>query len=183
MDFVWGQIKVPFGCGEEPIINHFMTWGVSGAHGFWDWNQYWDTCYAMLTSPPGNYYFVPGGDEEAHVTLASHDFAANETYKIGIAHFALFNLTDASVSDEFAWLPVLVNKWAGFGRGDVNDDGAINLVDIIYLAGTVNGGPGAIPFQHLSDVNADNAIDMLDVDYLIDYYFNCGPCPVGDFAF
>jgi len=51
------------------------------------------------------------------------------------------------------------------------------------LAGTVNGGPGAIPFQHLSDVNADTAIDMLDVDYLIDYYFNCGPCPVGDFAF
>jgi hypothetical protein len=183
LDGVWGQIKIPFGCGEEPIINTFQTWGTSGSHGFFDWNQYWDTCFTMLSSPPGAYYFVPAGDEEAHVTFASHDFAPNETYKIGIAHFALFNLTDASSSAEFAYLPVLVNKWAGFGRGDVNDDGAVNLADIIYLAGTVNGGPGAIPFQHLSDVNADAAIDMLDVDYLIDYYFNCGPCPVGDFAF
>jgi hypothetical protein len=183
-DAVFGQIKIPFGCGEEPIINTFETWGNSAAfHGFYDWSQYWDTCYTMLSSPPGAYYFVPNGDEEAHMTFASHDFTPNETYKIGIAHFALYNLTDASTSSEFAWLPVLVNKWAGFGRGDVNDDGAVNLADIIYLAGTVNGGPGAIPFQHLSDVNADNAIDMLDVDYLIDYYFNCGPCPVGDFAF
>lgn len=182
-DHVWGQVKIPFGCGEEPIINTFQTWGVSGAHGFFDWNQYWDTCFAMLSSPAGVYYAVPAGDEEAHVTFASHDFAPNETYKIGIAHFALFGLADASTSTEFAWLPILVNKWAGFGRGDVNDDGAVNLADVIYLAGTVNGGPGAIPFQHLSDVNADDAIDMLDVDYLIDYYFNCGPCPVGDFAF
>jgi hypothetical protein len=185
--FVWGMTKIPFGCGEEPIINTFETWGNSDPgleHGFYDWNQFWDTCFTMMTSPPGAYYANPNGsDEEAMMTYAAHDFTPNETYKIGIAHFALFGLTDGSVSTEFASLPILVNKWAGFGRGDVNNDGAVNLADIIYLAGTVNGGPGAVPFQHLSDVNADNAIDMLDVDYLIDYYFNCGPCPVGEFAF
>ena len=84
---------------------------------------------------------------------------------------------------EIAPLAHLVNKWAGFGRGDVNDDGNINLVDIIYLAGTVNGGPGAVPFEHLSDVNDDSAIDDADVTALIDYYFWCGECPAGSFIF
>jgi len=182
-DAAFGQIKVPFGCGEEPIINTFLTWGVSGSHGFWDWTQYWDTCYTMLAAAPGAYNFSAAGDEEAHVTIAGHNFTPNETYKVGVGHFYLEGLADASVSTEFAPLAKLVNKWAGFGRGDVNNDEAINLADIIYLAGTVNGGPGAIPFQHLSDVNADLAIDIADVNFLIAYYFDCGPCPLGDFAF
>ncbi len=186
-DQAWGLVKIPFGCGYDPLINVWGTYGASGSpgHGFWDWNQYWDTAYAYCTSPPGVYGVADmhNGDEEAHITLAQHDFAPNETYKIGIAHFALFGLTDASDPAEYADLAHFVNKWAGFGRGDVNNDGVINLADIIYLAGTVNGGPGAVPFEHLSDVNADGSIDMNDVNYLIDYYFNCGACPMGDFIF
>ena len=180
----FGQVKIPFGCGEEPLINTFLTWGNSDTdHGFWDWQQFWDTCYTMLSSPPGAYNFTPNGDEEAVVSFMGHDFAPNETIEVGIAHFGLYGMTDASSSAEIAPLAHMANKWSGFGRGDVNNDNAINLADIIYLAGTVNGGPGAVPFQHLSDVNADGAIDGLDVDYLIDYYFNCGACPMGEFIF
>ena len=93
------------------------------------------------------------------------------------------DIRDAGDPVEAYALADLINKWSGFGRGDVNNDGGINLADIIYLAGTVNGGPGSVPFEHLSDVNADSAIDVADVNYLIDYYFNCGPCPMGDFIF
>ena len=58
------------------------------------------------------------------------------------------------------------------------------IADIIYLAATVNNaGPGAIPFAHLGDVNADGNINMTDVNYLMAYYFDCGPCPMGDWAF
>jgi len=183
-----GNVKIPFGCGYTPIVNIWGTYGVSGSHGFWDWTQYWDTAYWYCTQGYGaktEATGMHGGDEEAHVTLDQHNFAPNETYTVGIATFELFGLTnslDANNPDIIA-LAKIANQWAGFGRGDVNNDGAINLADIIYLAGTVNGGPGAIPFQHLADVNADGNIDVVDVDFLIDYYFNCGPCPTGDWIF
>jgi hypothetical protein len=51
------------------------------------------------------------------------------------------------------------------------------------LAAHVNsGGPGAYPFAHLGDVDADNDVDVADLNYLIDYYFQCGPCPAGDWV-
>ncbi len=52
------------------------------------------------------------------------------------------------------------------------------------LALIVNGSAtGAIPFEHLADVNADGGVDNADLNYLIDYYFNCGPCPLGEWQF
>jgi hypothetical protein len=186
-DQAWGHIKIPFGCAYEPIRNTWGTYGASGdpGHGFWGWNIWWDQCYNDMAAGIGNFSDGPmsSGDEEAMVTFAKKDFGPNETMTMGIAHFGLHNLTDASSSAEIAPLAKLVNKWAGFGRGDVNNDGLINLCDIVYLAATVNGGPGAIPFKHLSDVNADGNINMADVDYLINWYFWYGPCPVGDWIF
>jgi hypothetical protein len=183
-----GDIKIPFGCGYEPIRNIWGTYGQSGAHGFWDWTQYWDTAYWYCSTGLGAFTEatgIHGGDEEVHVTLDAHDFGPNEVYEIAIGHFQMAGLVNAlsATNPDIIGLASLVNKWCGFGRGDVNNDGMINLPDIIYLAKTVNGGNGSVPFQHLSDVNADNAIDALDVAYLIDYYFDCGPCPMGDFIF
>ncbi len=189
-DQAWGQIKIPFGCvcvcqthaDREPLINQWGTYGVSASHGFWNWIQFWDNCYnTYMTSGPGHFSDgnMSAGDEEAFVTFAQHDFAPHDTFEIAIAHFGLHDLTDASSSAEIAPLALLVNKWAGWMRGDVNNDNVINLADIIYLAATVNGGPGAVPFKHLSDVNADGAINASDVDRLIDFYFNCGVCPDG----
>jgi hypothetical protein len=185
MDFAWGQVKIPFGCGYEPSINVNGFTGISSTAGFWEWPWFWDQAWSFVTAGPGEFYpyDMNQGDAEGMVTLASHDFGPNETYEIAIAHFALFGLADASSSAELAPMAKLVNQWAGFGRGDVNNDGNTNLADIIYLAGTVNGGNGAVPFQHLSDVNADGGIDIDDVNFMIDFYFNGGPCPVGAFAF
>ncbi|MGH8015459.1 MAG: dockerin type I domain-containing protein, partial [Candidatus Zixiibacteriota bacterium] len=85
---------------------------------------------------------------------------------------------------EIGNLANFANKWVGFGRGDVNDDNAINLGDIMTLADIVGGSvPGAIPFQHLADVDADDDVDNADLNYLINYYFGCGPCPVGEWEF
>ena len=77
-----------------------------------------------------------------------------------------------------------VNQFAGFGRGDVNNDGAIHLADIMYLNNyVVFSGPGPIPFLHLGDVNNDGLTDAGDVTYLLDFYFVDGECPVGDWMF
>ncbi|UCD17189.1 MAG: hypothetical protein JSV44_12175, partial [Candidatus Zixiibacteriota bacterium] len=58
----------------------------------------------------------------------------------------------------------------------------IDLVDIIFLANYVNGGNGPYPFEHLGDVDADEDVDTDDVAYLINYYFNGGPDPLGDWT-
>jgi hypothetical protein len=193
----WGHIKIPFGCCDltgkdfdlEPIINTWGTYGVSGTpgNGFWGWGIFWDQCYSWMAAGPG--HFADGGqmsagDEEALVTIAAHDFGANGRYEVGIAHFGLFGLADASNSAEFAPLANLVNKWCGFNRGDVNNDGVINLADIIYLANYVNTGvPGPIPFKHCGDVDDNGVVDAGDVVYLINFYFGLGPCPAGDWEF
>ncbi len=196
----WGSIKIPFGCGTlgalqdvdyEPLrsikdlggaMALFWQDGAAGTQG----GAYFDSAYPWLSLPAGT--IAPAqatSDFEMHTTYAGHDFGPSGTYSLAVANFALFGLADnTTAGTEMADLAHMVNKWAGFGRGDVNNDGGVNLADIIYLAGNVNNaGPGAIPFAHLGDVNADGAIDGADIAYLVDYYFNCGPCPMGDWMF
>ncbi|MDF1544472.1 MAG: PQQ-binding-like beta-propeller repeat protein [bacterium] len=189
-DGAWGQIKIPFGpCDGPGAIN---THGLTGPMALFDWGAtsgYWDSAYIWATSAPGYYdhdMAQSGGDGEVHHTLASHNFAGGDTYEVGVATFGVAGLTDNTTAGaELAPMAILINQWAGFGRGDVNNDGSLgNLADIIYLAQFVNGsGTGPIPFIHLGDVNCDAAVDGFDVDALIDYYFYCGACPCGEFVF
>ena len=182
-DFAWGNVKVPLGpCDGEPLINAV---GMNGDAALWGWNAYWDEAYNYCTMGTGLFSIgMDQGDAELHVTLDAHDFTPHQTYSVGIATFGKYGMTDASSSAELAPMAHFINKWAGFGRGDANNDKAIDLGDIIYLANFVNyGGAGPIPFMHLGDVNNDTNVDASDVNYLIDYYFYCGPCPTGGWMF
>jgi hypothetical protein len=90
----------------------------------------------------------------------------------------------ADVTDDqfFFDLAVLVNQFCGFGRGDINNDGAINLADVVALWNMLHAsGPGPL-FEHLADVDASGAVDNADVLYLANYYFCLGPAPVGDWV-
>ncbi|HEX2896473.1 MAG TPA: hypothetical protein VHP63_00290, partial [candidate division Zixibacteria bacterium] len=193
-DYAYGSIKLPFGCGYEPLKNakgldadqgHFIG-GDPPARG----DGYMDSAYIYMSLAPGGYSHVQsaGSDQQIHITFIENDFGPNETLEFGVAHFGY----NSGISDpwapggggELAATAHLVNKWVGFGRGDVNDDEAINLGDIMTLADIVGGSvPGAIPFEHLGDVDADNDVDNADLNYLINYYFGCGPCPLGDWQF
>jgi hypothetical protein len=192
-DASWGMIKVPFGCGMlpdgagytttfDPAKNARRLFG----YGAW-WNDiYLDSAYAFMSAPQGNSSQDPalGGDEEAHFTLVEHDFAGNETFTFAIANFGKHGLADPTDPAEYAATAKLVNKWAGFGRGDVNNDDVVDLRDLVYLKNYVYGfGPGPVPFMHLGDVNVDGAVDQGDITYLFDWYFNGGDCPMGDWCF
>jgi hypothetical protein len=193
-DYAYGSIKLPFGCGYESLKNakaldaeqgHFLALG-DPARG----DGYMDSAYIYMSLAPGEYSHsvTPAADQQIHITFVENDFGPNETLEFGVAHFGY----NSGISDpwaaggggELAATAHLVNKWVGFGRGDVNDDELINLGDIMMLADIVGGSvPGAIPFEHLGDVDADNDVDNADLNYLINYYFGCGPCPLGDWQF
>ncbi len=194
-DVAWGMMKLPFGCGcneatgnnnpnvdYDPLINSVQMYG----YGAW-WGDIYlgDTAWKYLNMPPGVYSQDPsvGGDEEAHFTICAHDFAGGDTYEFAVVQFGLHGITGGS-SAEIVALGKLANKWIGFGRSDVNNDGETDLADIMHLACFVNGmGPGPIPFMHLGDVDCDGDVDMDDVLYLIEWYFDDGPCPCGDWCF
>ncbi len=61
--------------------------------------------------------------------------------------------------------------------GDVNNDGIINILDIVFLINyEYKSGPA--PEQMLSaDVNSDDDIDITDIVYLIDFKYKGGPDP------
>ncbi|MEW6050822.1 MAG: PQQ-binding-like beta-propeller repeat protein [Candidatus Zixiibacteriota bacterium] len=184
----YGMVKLPFGgCGIAPMKNVRALQSLQGQFEDTDGrgNPYWDSAYYYMSLPSGSMTSQnirqSGGDQQMHATFIEHDFTGNDTLVFGVAHFGFLGLTNPHDGSNYAALARLVNKWVGYGRGDVNNDNTINLADIVYLTQTVAGGPGAIPFAHLSDVNADGATDAADVTFLVNYYFNYGDCPSGAF--
>lgn len=68
-----------------------------------------------------------------------------------------------------------------FRRGDVNDDGAINLSDPSALLGSLFLGAAAPPCDAAADTNADNVIQLADAVLLFDYLFAGGEMPAPPF--
>jgi hypothetical protein len=65
----------------------------------------------------------------------------------------------------------------GFNRGDANRDGAVTLLDVVYLIYYLfKEGPAPDPLK-VGDVNRDDSINVTDVVYLINYLLKEGPSP------
>ena len=187
----WGAVKVPFGCGYSPAKNVWLLDSDNSFYATDDVGAYLDLFYSYSSDAPGEYSMpdaVFTRDQSMHATLAEHDFAANETYSFGVAIFRLSGLADAigpplQAPPEIAALANTVNKWAGFGRGDVDNDNKITIADIMTLVDIVSEDIlGAIPFKYLADVDGIEGVTESDITYLVDYYFNNGPCPIGDWT-
>jgi hypothetical protein len=62
--------------------------------------------------------------------------------------------------------------------GDVNNDGIVNVGDIVYLVSYLyRGGPAPIPMSCVGDVNNDDIVNVGDVVYLVSYLYRGGPVP------
>lgn len=64
-----------------------------------------------------------------------------------------------------------------FVRGDVNEDGAVNLADPISILGYLFGGADPPNCFDAADANDSGAVDIADVIYLLDYLFTSGLPP------
>jgi hypothetical protein len=62
-------------------------------------------------------------------------------------------------------------------RGDVNNSGAVEAGDIVYLIGYLyRGGPAPSPYS-VGDVNCDGVVSAGDIVYLLNYLFRGWPVP------
>nr|MBN2276845.1 PQQ-binding-like beta-propeller repeat protein [candidate division Zixibacteria bacterium] len=191
-DIGWGVVRIPFGCGYDQLRGAKT---ISAGQANWNDTDIWlDSVYYWMANHTGLTHQqgadpaqgqTDPDDRGAFYNIAQLNMPADPAVvTFGFALFGLEGLADASDPASYFELANTANKWCGFGRGDVNNDGAINLVDIAYLIDYVYyGGNGPFPFEHLGDVNADGAIDGADVTFMIDYYFNFGPCIMGEWMF
>ena len=186
-DIATGAVKIPFGCDNEPLINAVHFYGnTTEQTGFWGY-AYWDSAYSYMANYEGAVDFPAGetgGDGESHYTFVQHDFEPYGEYTFALAYFQLTDINPgAEATPEMIKLARRANQFMGWGRGDVNDDGDIDLLDIVYLINYVYaGGPGPKPFLYLGNVKpvTDGAgITLDDIMFLIDLYFENGPCPEG----
>ncbi len=63
-----------------------------------------------------------------------------------------------------------------FMRGDANDDGVINILDVSFIISFLyKGGPAPLLIQ--GDANGNGTINILDVSFLINFLYKGGPPP------
>ena len=116
---------------------------------------------AMLGS---GYQFVgTGGDREVENAYVLNDSGdafvrtANATVKAGSAYFIAIETTDTDI---------LRLSTAGL-LGDVNDDGKVNVTDVMLLVNHIIGNNSTIFNIANADVNSDNRITVTDVMVLV----------------
>jgi hypothetical protein len=62
--------------------------------------------------------------------------------------------------------------------GDVNNDGVLDVGDVVYLINYLyRGGAAPIPLPCVGDVNNDNVVDVGDIVLMINYLYRGGPAP------
>ncbi len=72
------------------------------------------------------------------------------------------------------WRPML--SFCGFYRGDVNQDGVLDVGDLVYLINYLyRSGNAPLPFADQGDVNGDGIVEIGDVVFVINYLYRSGP--------
>ncbi|MEW5873654.1 MAG: hypothetical protein AB1752_00555, partial [Candidatus Zixiibacteriota bacterium] len=119
-------------------------------------------------------------DHQGYLTNGAFNLPASGTAAIHQALFAVDATSGAAAVEASAMeLAARAAKWGGFARGDVNDDGVINLVDVCWLMGTNQ----IYPDDYNGDVNVSGGVDGADETYLLNYVSGLGPAPQGEWRF
>ena len=68
---------------------------------------------------------------------------------------------------------------AGKLPGDLNDDGKVNMADLVYLIAFIFQGGPEPGWEQACDVDGDGACGVADITYMVSYLYLDGPAPVG----
>lgn len=118
-----------------------------------------DGYFLMLKFEPGEYTLRYGG------YLCSLDFGVDITYHLTVV--------EGSGSPAFVEGP----ESPPFRRGDVNDDGRVNLSDAVVILQNLFGGAVTLSCDDAADTDDDGDILLTDAIRLLGYLFQNGEAP------
>jgi parallel beta-helix repeat protein len=85
-----------------------------------------------------------------------------------------YNISGGDEQDNYP----LMDPWVSYLCSDVNNDGIINVGDVVYLITYLyRGGSEPIPQLCVGDANCDDIVNVGDVVYLITYLYRGGAPP------
>jgi hypothetical protein len=133
----------------------------------------------QTTDPEGDqiYYLFDWGDGEDSGWLGPYNSGATAQGSHTWTDQGIYEIKVMAKDENDAFsewsdtLPVSM----GIICGDVNDDGIINVGDVVYLVGYLYRGHSApAPYECVGDVNNDGTVNVGDVVYLVGYLYRGG---------
>jgi len=176
------------------MYGYNMGNGITGSSGGWveaefDLSDYegQDIYLAYVFFPqPGDYsegiyiddiYPAVGFETETVISSSLVDTFYVFTDKPDGYHY--YRARQMDLQDQWSFFSALdsVLVRAPFICGDLNDDEAVNLLDIVYLINhKYKDGPAPDPVDS-GDVNSDGVVNILDIVYMINFKYKDGPDP------
>jgi hypothetical protein len=153
--YAWGVFVDPYGPPNDPLL--FAA-----------------TLSGMGVFPPANglyckMFYKVSGEGTLTFRTAVHSTAGSVCMQRNDGFYAPINWQSAEEVGSFEVM--------AFQPGDANNDGKMNLTDVIYLVNYLFKG-GYAPFPYIrGDANCDGHVTVADVVYLINYLFKGGPKP------
>lgn len=87
-----------------------------------------------------------------------------------------FRVSDGAADSDLATITISYLRQP-FVRGEINEDGSVDIGDAIFLLGYLFQGAPPPTEPQSADVNADGNVDVADVVRLLDYLFSQGDPP------
>jgi hypothetical protein len=131
----------------------------------------------------------PGKGMLAELTFAVDTAAPEQTVVVDTTMIppsntlAIVDAVSVSTIPEFVPGVITVLQCLVDLTGDVQEDGQIDIVDIVYLVSYLfRAGPAPLPVPISADVQCDGNVTVADVVYLVNYVLKAGaaPCDVCD---
>ncbi|MCX7746116.1 MAG: glycosyl hydrolase family 18 protein [Clostridia bacterium] len=115
------------------------------------------TFYSTVTDTNGYFEInnLPVSTSQVNIKISKTNYLARTISRASITNNIQIGTSIAPTS-----------VWAG----DMDQNGAINMADIVKLIDTFNSAPGDGKYVEANDFNADNAINMADIITIIDHY-------------
>ena len=140
----------------------------------------------LILDPP--FGFLPAGVSEISVASYTHQLAPGESTTLTPCNSLgtpMVETIAVETGGNSVFGILVPGTWTAlavpFVRGDVNDDGDVNLADGIFLLAELfaGGDVGLCPLA--KDINADGAVDVADPIRLLNALFGGGPFPPAPF--
>jgi len=166
----YGILRVPL---DDSLCYSFV--GVRNPVYIWpqqDWRD--DQLWSLISTPGWTNYSTP--DTDFCQLLTSRKLTLPPDSAL-LESFIIFGVdTTQHLMNASWWKPML--SFSGFYRGDVNQDGLLDVADAVYMINYLyKSGPAPLPFADQGDVNHDKIMDVSDIVFLLNYLYKSGPAP------